>query len=414
MHRLHTVLAILALPIAVPALAQLSVPSVGGTVGGVLGRVDRALDPLEERVGGLAERATRLADARVSRLAALVRRNRDSIEIDKDGQPARKGELLLMGASEADLAAAERAGFTVLGRERLGELDIAVVRLGVPTDTSLARAEANLQALLPNATIAADSLHFPAGTPARGAGAATPRAAPRSSGPIDTPVGLIDGAPGPATKVGALRGFARGAPLASRHGSATASLLALAGVRRILVADVYGADPAGGNALAISRGIDWLTGQGVRVISISLAGPNNALLGQAVAAARRRGVLFVAAVGNDGPAAPPAYPASYPGVLAVTGVDGRNRALIEAGRASHLDYAAPGADMLAADAGGKWVRVRGTSYAAPLVAARAAAASGAAGGALSSLDREAADLGAKGPDAVYGRGLLCGACARRR
>ena len=168
MHRLHTVLAILALPIAVPALAQLSVPSVSGTVGGVLGRVDRALDPLEERVGGLTERATRLADARVSRLATLVRRNRDSIEIDKDGQPARKGELLLMGASEADLAAAERAGFTVLGRERLGELDIAVVRLGVPTDTSLARAEANLQALLPNATIAADSLHFPAGTPGRG------------------------------------------------------------------------------------------------------------------------------------------------------------------------------------------------------------------------------------------------------
>ena len=185
-------------------------------------------------------------------------------------------------------------------------------------------------------------------------------------------------------------------------------------INTFFMAKTEAIEAAGGNALAISRGIDWLTGQGVRVISISLAGPNNALLGQAVAAARRRGVLFVAAVGNDGPAAPPAYPASYPGVLAVTGVDGRNRALIEAGRASHLDYAAPGADMLAADAGGKWVRVRGTSYAAPLVAARAAAASGAAGGALSSLDREAADLGAKGPDAVYGRGLLCGACARRR
>ncbi len=43
--------------------------------------------------------------------------------------------------------------------------------------------------------------------------------------------------------------------------------------------------------------------------------------------------MIVAAVGNDGPSARPAYPASYPGVLAVTGVDGRNRALIEAGRA---------------------------------------------------------------------------------
>ena len=408
MRKFLTLVAVLALPAAVPALAQLPPlgGGVGGAVGGVLGQVDRALDPLQERVGGLAERASRLADERLSRLSTLVRRNRDSIEADDEGQPARKGELLLMGASEAEVGAAERAGFAVIERERLGELDIAVVRLSVPSGRSLARAEAELRTLLPTATIAADNLHFPAGS----SGAPTPGAVPRSASPIDTPVGLIDGGPGPGTKVGALRGFARGAPQASRHGSATASLLALAGVRRILVADVYGADPAGGNALAISRGIDWLTGQGVRVISISLAGPNNALLGQAVAAARRRGVLFVAAVGNDGPAAPPAYPASYPGVLAVTGVDGRNRALIEAGRAAHLDYAAPGADMLAADAAGKWVRVRGTSYAAPLVAARAAAA----GGALASLDREAADLGAKGPDATYGRGLLCGACARRR
>ena len=83
---------------------------------------------------------------------------------------------------------------------------------------------------------------------------------------------------------------------------------------------------------------------------------------------------MVAAVGNDGPAAPPAYPASYPGVLAVTGVDGRNRALIEAGRALHLDYAAPAADMRAVNAKGKWIKVRGTSFAVPFVAARAAAA----------------------------------------
>ncbi|WP_373289620.1 hypothetical protein [Sphingopyxis bauzanensis] len=34
-------------------------------------------------------------------------------------------------------------------------------------------------------------------------------------------------------------------------------------------------------------------------------------------------MLIVAAVGNDGPAAPPAYPACYRGVLAVTGVDAR-------------------------------------------------------------------------------------------
>lgn len=184
-------------------------------------------------------------------------------------------------------------------------------------------------------------------------------------------------------------------------------------MRRIAVADVYGADPAGGNALAISRALDWLIGLRTRVISISLVGPNNPLLAQAIAAARRRGTLVVAAVGNDGPAAPPTYPASYPGVIAVTGVDGRNRALIEAGRALHLDYAAPGADMVAANAAGRWVRVRGTSYAAPLVAARAAAVL-SSDGAIAALDREAVDLGRKGADSTYGRGLLCGSCRRSR
>jgi minor extracellular protease Epr len=92
-------------------------------------------------------------------------------------------------------------------------------------------------------------------------------------------------------------------------------------------------------------------------------------------------------------------------VIAVTGVDARNRVLIEAGRALHLDYAAPGADMLGAKVGGGTIPLRGTSYAAPLIAARLASLSN-----LAALDREAVDLGKRGPDKVYGRGLICGNC----
>lgn len=394
---------------AAPAAAQLGTPPLGGAVDNVLGTVNRALDPLEQTAQRAVTGATRLAERRVSRLTELVRRNRDSIELDAAGEPARKGELLLLDPGEADIGAAQRAGFSLLGRETLGELDIAVARLSVPERMPLARAEAALRKLLPQANITADNLHLPAG----GAASAPGSRGSASAAEIDTQVGLIDGASGPGTPVGPVRGFARGAPRASDHGSATASLLHGQGVRRIAVADVYGADPAGGNALAISRAIDWLLGQRARVISISLIGPNNPLLGQAIAAARRRGVVFVAAVGNDGPAAPPAYPASYPGVIAVTGVDSRNRALIEAGHALHLDYAAPGADMVAANAAGRWVRVRGTSYAVPLVAARAAAAL-SADSVVAALDHEAVDLGRKGPDSTYGRGLLCGYCRRPR
>ena len=61
-----------------------------------------------------------------------------------------------------------------------------------------------------------------------------------------------------------------------------------------------------------------------------------------------------------------------PGVIAVTGVDGRGRVLAEAGRASHLDYAAPGADMAAASPDGGIAPVRGTSFAVPFVAGRLA------------------------------------------
>ncbi|MGT2516872.1 S8 family serine peptidase (plasmid) [Sphingomonas panni] len=131
------------------------------------------------------------------------------------------------------------------------------------------------------------------------------------------------------------------------------------------VADVYGSDPAGGSASALARALAWMVQAKVPVVVMSLAGPDNALLGRFVAAARARGTVVVAAVGNNGPAAPPAYPASYPQAIAVTGVDGRGRVLVEAGRARHLDYAAPGADMLALNAAGQARSVRGTSFAAP-------------------------------------------------
>lgn len=406
----YALLSILPLLAAVPSAAQVGLPPVvGSAVDGVLGVAGRALEPVEGTVGGLARGAARLADARLSRLSDLVRRNRDTIERDVAGDPARRGELLLTGASEADIARAEAAGFAVLGRERLEALDIAVIRLAVPERQPLARAEAALRKLLPGAEVSADTLHFPSGGAPAGS-PASPLPAPEA---IGQSVGMIDGAPGAAVPVIATRGFAQGAPAPSNHGSAVASLLRSAGVRRIAVADVYGTDPAGGNALAVARGLDWLAGQGNRVVTISLVGPNNPLVARAVAAAQRRGVHIVAAVGNDGPAAPPSYPASYPGVIAVTAVDLRSRALIEAGRALHLDYAAPGADLLAADAAGRWRKVRGTSYAAPFVAARAAAALDP-GPVIAALDREAVDLGRRGADPVFGRGLLCGSCARRK
>jgi subtilisin family serine protease len=116
-------------------------------------------------------------------------------------------------------------------------------------------------------------------------------------------------------------------------------------------------------------------------------------------------------VGNDGPSAPPLYPAAYAGVIGVTGVDARDRALPEAGRGAHVDFAAPGSDFSAASSSGGYARVRGTSYAAPIVAGLLAqrmqrADAGAAERARSELSRTAIDLGDRGVDRTYGAGLV--------
>lgn len=403
--------AVLATTMAGPGLAQLALPGVGAPVERGLGTIENAVDGVvgaaPSTISDVRTTARQLARERLRRIDTLLRRNAGAIERDRDGQLARKGELLVIDPAQGALALLAKGGFGSVSEEPLGELGIRVLRVTVPQGLSLATAQARLAAILRDATVTADTLHFQSGSAGGNGTAGVASGAP--SPPIEAPVGMIDGAPSSALRVTAIRGFAQGAPVPSDHGTAVASLLNHVGVRRILAADVYGSDPAGGNALAISRALDWLLGQGARVVSISLVGPPNALLGKAVAAAQKRGVTLVAAVGNDGPAAPPAYPASYPGVLAVTGTDARNRPLIEAGKPLHLDYAAPGADMLALNAKGKAVKVRGTSFAAPLVAARAAAAGRNVQGAL---DAEALDLGAKGADAAFGRGLICGNCRR--
>lgn len=413
MRRSHLIMTAVAMLAATPVAAMLGLPGVPVPVG--LPATGPLLDPVVGEVDELGvqvhQTAARLARQRLTTIDRLVRRNRDLIELDAAGEPARRGELLLLDVDSAGLARIAAAGFTVLGVEEIAGLDIGVSWVGVPQGMSLAEAQRELAAQLPDAVVSSDNLHFPA----NGVSALSFMATASSAQPeIFTPVGMIDGAPGSSIPVAAAKGFAKGAPYPSDHGSAVASLLKNNGVRHISVADVYGTDPAGGNALAIVRALGWLVGEGSKVVTISLVGPKNSVLARAISSAQAKGIVIIAAVGNDGPAAPPAYPASYEGVVAVTGVDSRSRPLIEAGRALHLDYSAPGADVYAANAKGKITKVRGTSFAAPLVAARAAFALGIGRNWRTQLDSEARDLGPKGHDVLYGRGLLCSACGRRK
>ena len=377
-------------------------PPVPGVVGGIVRPVDDALEAASTRA------ARTLDAARLDRIAELVRSHPDVIAIDPDGFAARAHEIVIADPEPAVLSAATARGYVVIERSDL--LGIGFARLRSPSGTSLTAAIRMLRKLGAK-QVSADQLHFASGT--------APPTAPASALPVNpvrgAAIGVIDG--GVASRVAAQRGFATGAPRASNHGAAVASLILGAGPVRgvapdaqLYSADVYGSDRAGGNATAIAKAIAWLTIERVPVVTISLVGPPNPLLARVVTAAQARGVIFVAAVGNDGPAAPPSYPASYPNVIAVTGVDRSNRILIEAGRATHLDYAAPGADMLAATASGTPVKVRGTSFAAPLVAATILAAYPAPDPAARRAALAKVDGGAHRMGARYGRGLVCERC----
>lgn len=406
----------LALPL--PVIAQLlpGTPLGGATqaVPDILDGVDRTLDRTNLDRLSPSRLADRLLAARSARIADLLRRHGDAIELDDRRQPARRGVILLTGADAAALDALREAGYMV-EQSRIDGLDLPVTGLTAPKGKNLAAALREVRALAPSAQASADNLYFPSGASAPQIG----HALATGTGAGGQAIGVIDGGVANHPTLTASveqQGFARGAPRASAHGTAIASLISGTGTIKgaapgapLLVADVYGNDRAGGGAFAIARALGWMAARRTPVVTVSLVGPDNPLLAGAIKLARERGLTVVAAIGNDGPAAPPAFPASYPGVVAVTGVDGRNRPLPEAGKAAHLDFAAPGADMDAARADGGRGPVRGTSFAAPLVAGRLARA-----GSLTALEREAQDLGDKGRDARFGNGLICGKCRNTR
>ena len=120
---------------------------------------------------------------------------------------------------------------------------------------------------------------------------------------------------------------------------------------------------------AVLGGLDWLMAQHVRLINVSLAGRENRVLSKAFQKALGKGVLIFAAAGNNGPQAPPVYPAALEGVFAVTAIDAADHAYKAANTGSYIDFAAPGVDVWTAQPGGSGAYVSGTSYAAPYVLA---------------------------------------------
>jgi len=192
-------------------------------------------------------------------------------------------------------------------------------------------------------------------------------------------------------------------------------------------------DGAVGSDVSVAEGIYFAVDNGADVISMSLGvrGSCGRTLANAIEYARRRGVILVAAAGNDG--GPVNAPANHPGVIAVGALDSRDRITWYSSRGEELDIMAPGGDTAAgyltdtspgtapagiygilttnwsSTLGDHYVFGQGTSFAAAMVTGAAALllAEGARSDSVwDLLQRTAVDLGRHGFDPVYGYGKL--------
>ena len=152
------------------------------------------------------------------------------------------------------------------------------------------------------------------------------------------------------------------------HGTALAGIVAATcPACRILPVKVMAANGTG-NWDTIAAGVVWAADHGAQVINLSV-GASHALdvLGAAVAYALGKGSIVVAAAGNEG-RNETFYPAAYPGVVSVAGIDENGARYAWSNFGAWVTAAAPGCTTTTWLAGQYKTDFCGTSTAAPYVA----------------------------------------------
>jgi len=198
------------------------------------------------------------------------------------------------------------------------------------------------------------------------------------------------------------------------HGTSVASIISgregIAPQSELFVVRVLD-DQGLGNSYHVAEGIVQAVDMGVDLLNLSLGVYEDSfLLRQAIDYAHQRGVVLVAAAGNEGYAELP-FPAAYDEVLAVTAVDARGNQAIFPNQSERIDFAAPGVGIFTAGEDSGTVSFSGTSAAAPFVTGTLASlmsgeAPLTAAEAVATLKRYLNDAGAPGVDPLYGAGVL--------
>jgi subtilisin family serine protease len=178
----------------------------------------------------------------------------------------------------------------------------------------------------------------------------------------------------------------------------------------LLAVKVLGGDGSGTNE-SVANGIVYAADQKVDVISMSLGGPGKSrVIEDAVKYAIGKGVLVVAAMGNENTESP-SYPAAIPGVMAIGATTNRDIRSPFSNYGKHISVSAPGSDILSTMPGGRYEALSGTSMATPHVSGLAALVKSAfpdlsAAELRTRIERSADDLGDRGFDKYFGIGRI--------
>jgi subtilisin family serine protease len=376
--------------------------------------------------------AGRIVFVIVLALAALAAGPAVAIRIGDDDQPDR---ILIANPSRALEMHLAAAGFAVERIERLDALALSLTIVAPPRSVAAADALQLLRAEFPEAIVALDDPFYLATDTRSGRGQLNDRQrvltsigwqAYGASVGAGIRVGVIDSSVdlGHPALQGALitqRSFTSGkAPTTdTAHGTAIAAMLvgrsdgkAISGLLRgatLFHAGIFQKSKRGPVASSADflRAVDWLARSKVTVINASVTSPTeNAVVLYAMSMLSHEKVVLVAAAGNRGPNAPPAYPAAIASAFAVTAVSLDGDAYRHANTGDYIDIAAPGIDLPTTSR-----RITsGTSLAVPFVTAAVARMVQMCGvspaEAEERLQANARDLGAPGRDSNFGWGLL--------
>lgn len=212
------------------------------------------------------------------------------------------------------------------------------------------------------------------------------------------------------------------------HGSHVAGIVAalnntIGVVGAAPAADLYAIkvlNAAGSGSLSdVIAGIQWAVAQKIQVVNMSLGASTDVQsFHDAVIAAKKLGVVVVAAAGNSGGAV--SYPGAYPEAISISATDQTNQIASWSSRGPEVDLAAPGVNIPSTYKSTGYATLSGTSMAAPHVTGTVALVLNTPVGSYdlnlnnkwdpdevqTKLQNTAKDLGVLGRDNLYGFGLV--------